>query len=541
MHKLKFRLTAISDLLFARLSGERNTVSTYDFIPGTTVLGIFACKYINYKIDIGIAANTDETFKRIFLDGNVKFSNCYVIGKDSNSENEMLPLPKALNHHKRNTDKYYNYINDEIYDEITTGKIDKSDLKSASGYGYIHGKNIYNKNVQTGLNFHHKRNKDTGSSEKGMIFNYEYIKPGTVFHGEMIGNKADLEDLKKLIADNEIVRAGRSKSAQYGEVLFYWGGDISEIEVITKDNGTYAITLISDLIIYNKNGMPSTDYHDLEEYLKKASGSDELKISKMFLYQDYFENFVAHWKLKKPMETCFAKGSCFIMEGIDEAKLNEWETNGIGERTGEGFGRIKVNYPDSSITEFTNTTGNNGIISKPSGEIPIELLKILELILKKEQRKAAAKLGVADGNRISGWSTSFPGKLWGMYQEAELDREKNISENPPNYESVKDLFINSMVELPDRTKSNLFEYYIDNFNIYEKLTGFNRNNISFDLIKIKNVLKVDNNELSFEDDEILFKEYLKSFLTTARRKAKSEKQKSPKSAKREESEVILNG
>lgn len=511
MHKLKFRITAKSDLLFARLSGERNTVSTYDYIPGTTILGIFAGKYIS-KYNLGNSANTDENFRKIFLDGVIKFSNCYIIGK--NTEYEMYPLPKALNHHKRKSDKFFNYLNDKSSDCIKEENKNISDFKSATGYGIIIEKNIYTKNVSKGLNFHHKRDKSTGSTEKGMIFNYEYIKPGTVFHGELTGSKEYLETLKETIIENEILRAGRSKSAQYGEIILKWNGDISEVIYNEKKTGntvSRATTLISDLIIYNEYGMPSTDYGDLEKYLKKASGSGDLKVRKMYLYQDNFENYVSHWKLKKPLEACFAKGSCFIIEGIDENKLNEWETNGIGERTGEGFGSIKVDYPDYSIDELTNKTYLNDEVVKPDNDIPNELLKIINSILKKEQRKAAMKLGAADGSLISGWSTSFPGKLWGIFQEK-------------NY--IKKDFIDELEILPDIAKSKLNECYIGNLSIKEKLNSFKREYIVFDLDKkLYNILNKQDINIQLESDEILFKEYLKAFLVTARRKVKEVKKK----------------
>ncbi|MBI5207063.1 MAG: hypothetical protein HY934_04650 [Candidatus Firestonebacteria bacterium] len=106
------------------------------------------------------------------------------------------------------------------------------------------------------------------------------------------------------------------------------------------------MTLISDAIIYNKQGFSTTKETDLIDELKITLG-DNIKINKAFIKTGETENFVSIWKLRRPSETCFQMGSCFLINGLissDKAKLLELEKNGIGERRGEGFGRIIFNF-----------------------------------------------------------------------------------------------------------------------------------------------------------------------------------------------------
>lgn len=504
MSRLRYRVTAVSDVLLAQSSGERNTVSTYDYIPGTTMLGIFAAKYIKKEKlntdDIG-AANDNDKFRSIFLDGKVKFTNCYLVGKGAAKQEKCFqPIPRALSHEKRNTDSYLN--------QLAAGE--QPGHKLADGYGdlIIQDHKLVIGKVEKSLNFHHERDPETGSSKKGMIFNYEAIKSGTVFEGELIGESDSLDTLKGLITESETLYAGRSKSAQYGAIKIQFlndnknevSGSVTS-ENMTELDGEVAITLLSDLIIYSEYGSSTSDYNELEEYLKAKIGAN-LTIEKLYLSQVGFENYVGHWKLKKPLDTCFAKGSCFVIKGANTAKLRELEVDGIGERTGEGFGQFRFDFPGTQdIEPITNVTSIKKDVNNPAGDVPEEVMQIANKIIRNEAIKKATKEGADKGIKVKGWSTSFPGKLWNIFLENNKDRTRFVAE---------------LKNLPDKARNKLMDSYIDNSSIMSILETDRKYSEEFsgfgDMKEKPTVI--------YSNKKELYEAFLKAFLTSARRKAK---------------------
>ena len=113
MYRLKYRIKTISPVLISSMGGDMNMVSTKDYIPGTTILGIFAARYVKEKNKLNNNVHEDETFYNWFLNGKLKFSNAYLTIYNEETEIELLPTPLSIQKEKADETNILNLIMNE--------------------------------------------------------------------------------------------------------------------------------------------------------------------------------------------------------------------------------------------------------------------------------------------------------------------------------------------------------------------------------------------------------------------------------------------
>ena len=102
------------------------------------------------------------------------------------------------------------------------------------------------------------------------------------------------------------------------------------------------VTLLSDVILYNENGMLTTDIKVLKKYLEEIAGVDNFKIEKPYLQFDTIGGFNVTWGARKPIFNVLGKGSTFLISSEKEFDINLFSNQFVGERVSEGYGEIKV-------------------------------------------------------------------------------------------------------------------------------------------------------------------------------------------------------
>lgn len=186
------------------------------------------------------------------------------------------------------------------------------------------------------MNFHHERDRETGRSKEGIIFNYESINQGQSFGAFIYGEGKDHDEFIKIFSDGTYY-LGRSRNNQYGKVYIKFNADLKELsQPEDLKPGELSLTLLSDTIIYNDYGFPATDIISPERVIG-------CPIKKSFIRTSDIECFISRWRLKTPSEVSFSAGSTFLIDVPDEKtlkKLLQLQVKGIGERTEEGFGRF---------------------------------------------------------------------------------------------------------------------------------------------------------------------------------------------------------
>lgn len=399
MHKIRYQVKILSPVLFSTQSGDMNMTATLDYIPGSAILGVLAGRYIQIK-NLK-EAHKDDEFYNWFLSLGIIFSNAYPC-KDSK---KYLPVPFSIQIKKNDEWKNGRKTTDLLRNHLDP----KEQMETINGYCNIVDDTIQKFSPSKSLNFHHARpDRIKGHSTEGLIFNYESIDPGQLFEGEIIGDETVLKKFVELIGNEFPIKLGRSRTAQYGQAeLKILSEQPEKIEIEDKLENEIYLTFLSPTILYNENGFPSTSLKSLARYLSEALGirQDQIMIEKSFKKPVEIENFIAVWKLKKPSEVAFEAGSCFLIQ-IDgwndsiKSKLIELQKDGIGERRGEGFGRIALNrwHKENS---YTVKKSDKTEIEKPGGSIPKRTAEIFKEVIKENWRKVIERKALDEYKEFS--------------------------------------------------------------------------------------------------------------------------------------------
>ncbi len=420
MYRLKYRIKTISPVLISSMGGDMNMVSTKDYIPGTTILGIFAARYVKEKNKLNNNVHEDETFYNWFLNGKLKFSNAYLTIYNEETEIELLPTPLSIQKEKADETNILNLIMNETEKPTTP----------VSRYSYISSSDILTTSPERIINFHHSRNRLKGHSEEGDIFNYESLIEGQVFSGFVSGKEGDLKHFKNTFGHKVFAHVGRSKNIQYGraeiELL-----DIDDFKADEIEDNELIITFISPAILLNKFGYPEISIKTLKKYLASFLNlnEDDFDVEQSFAKSETVENFISVWRLKKPLDKAFSAGSTFkinFKNGLSnklKEKLKALQVEGIGERRNEGFGQIKINW--GLEERFNRKELKKPEINKPEGELPTIVKEIFTEIVKSNikaavEKEALYKAEEFNKNRLS---NSFLGRLELILKASSSDKD----------------------------------------------------------------------------------------------------------------------
>lgn len=338
MHILPFQIQTNSPVIFARQQGEQNTVATQNYIPAPAIRGMLANRLIHIQ-HLGLSAHQDHLFYASFLD-----STCTVI---SNARFEgTIPSPRSLQVKKGSEDNHlYDVLEQPLADEngpLITKAIDSWLTLDENG-------SYQEKSIRKTFYFHTSRKEDRKAARNsdGTIFYYESIDPGQTFSGAIISSHPCLKSLKKVLGKSFPATIGRSRSAQYGSVNFSFGSiepyhELEPGKPITKE--AYLVAT-SPIILYNNYGFADPSAQQLEQALMKRLGEkSKVSVSKLRLGSTMVENYMGTWRSKVPSEQAIEEGSVIkiTFEGDLAMELGSLEHQGIGERTHEGYGQLKI-------------------------------------------------------------------------------------------------------------------------------------------------------------------------------------------------------
>lgn len=388
MFIIRYRITTLSPALFVMNVGDTNMVATRDYIPGSVILGLFAGEFIREK-SLDNRAHENHDFYQWFLRGDVRFTNAFIVSQDERGQfQKYFPVPLSIQHEKSNEKA----LSDLFFPDEDTVK----QPVYKAGFSRTEGDGLYRQPVKKSLNFHHQRNPETGTVKKGLIFNYESMDAHQTFEGNILGSCEGLQAILALFPNAQTAYIGRSRNAQYGKIRFEFVSQapedfIPETDGFTSktlekaiENEEVSLTLLSNTIMYNDNGLSTTEVTEIEKLLTKELDA-KVAVKKAFIKTDEVENFVSVWRLRKPSEVCFKAGSCFLLGGISPEhtkKLLELQRNGIGERRGEGFGRIVFGCQNSARNTFTMEETDKKRLEKPSYVVPHQTKEIIQTIVR---------------------------------------------------------------------------------------------------------------------------------------------------------------
>ncbi|SHF45064.1 CRISPR-associated protein Csx10 [Caldanaerobius fijiensis DSM 17918] len=431
MYKIQYDIQIQSPVILSEGYPERNLTETLDYIPGSTVLGVLAAVYkYQKKLD---NPHLDDTFYRWFIKGDLIFENAYIavcVNTISKKYERTWPIPLYIQQNKKG-DKYYNVFLLEPEEQT----------EPISGY-FSNTKNSRIVNVKRRINVHNERDEFLGHSVDGKIFNYEYIEPGQKFIGEIYGDKKDLEQLRELVGEERNIRIGKSKNVEYGSALLTF----HEIEEYKKDelfqsehleDNKVVLTFTSPCILLNGNGYPDISIHSLKRYLDEVFGEKTYDIKNYVAKSMEIENYYSAWQAKKPLDKAYAAGSSFVIEFMKDAMEFEEELQrvllyGIGERTNEGFGRVKLDYVFEEKYSFVKGEKDNDYVVRPNGRIPQLVVDIIKYNVREELKKKVEITAIQEAKVFERESGKVPansllGRLELMARDCDKDEYiKNV-------------------------------------------------------------------------------------------------------------------
>ena len=334
MNALTFQIRTLEPLLVTQLgTGEENSATAFDFIPGSVVRGAVISLYLQQH-PVSDAAQ-DPVCRGLFFDGNVRYLNAYPVNRLGE---RTLPKPLSWRVSKDERDS----PSATIYDFAIEWNGDVEGPVSPSGtFCWQDDDRVEFIKPARHVGVHNaSENRNVKRKGESTVFRYEAIATGEKFGAVILSDsKDDLETLHSLL--NEVkVDLGGSRSAGYGRVCF------EDVQVITNwqeyetndepDEAILVLTLLSDAILRNRHGQPTTD-------LDEALGCRHLRA---YQRTRVVGGFNRKWGLPLVQTPALQAGSVFVYpaSSIDEEMLERLVKEGIGERRAEGFGRIAVNW-----------------------------------------------------------------------------------------------------------------------------------------------------------------------------------------------------
>ena len=472
--RIKITIKLKSPVLITDVPGEQNMVETKLYLTGSSIMGIFADKYISEKK--GVA---DDYFYNSFLRGGLTFTDAFkAIAADKNSLIPSYVLPLSIQ--KKKHDESGKCVEYFLLDENKQDKNEenngmKNKYQPVNGFGIINDGIVKTVNVESGISFHSSINNGKQDND---IFNYEWISPFQTFVSSIIGSESNLKTFLSFLKESYqttsdyegslVLNAyiGRSRTAEYGNIEMKIS-DITDIDIkdipdiLNNDDdldNLCIMTLLSDAIIYNEYGFSSTDVNDLAKCI--GLGQPD-KILKSAIRKNSVENFVGKWSARKPMENVIKAGSCFLIERSSlPENYKDFEIYGIGERTNEGFGRVafNLNVKQNLIKKEYEKDVSTDIRKIPPTNLAKKIIerRISTFIKDQIAIDAIKKANESDSRNITG---SLASKLRNF---AKAIQEINDFKN----------FANKINNLRKHAKDKLLDASVDNISMLDFLNEF---------------------------------------------------------------------
>jgi CRISPR-associated protein Csx10 len=374
-HVLSYTLALLAPVISAERTGKPQ--ATEDYIFGSAILGAFAARYIEKAGLKHEDAYKDANFRRIFLDGGVKFTAAMPCADGLT----YYPAPAVLR-----TDKLRSRLFDEsltVYDDSRDGGDAPPICRRLGGFVLTNADGTVQTFSPAKTAFpHHARPADRGiahaTEEAGGFYMYEALSAGQTFAGSAVGSAEDLRALADLFADSDVLRIGRSRTAQYGKVKIAPADAAAPCNALTLRTGdVFRLVAVTPIILEDEKGLNKTDIR-----LVCDSLGPDCKLVRSVCSETLVSGYYGKWLLPRRQERALAEGSTMVFKYDGAGRALDLAF--IGRRTGEGFGQIRLEAVPNP-TAFSLAAGS-GDASKRSAAVSPEVKAL-----------RAEKSAVADG------------------------------------------------------------------------------------------------------------------------------------------------
>ncbi len=306
-------------------SAQGNQAVTQDYIAGSKVLGLLANKM------------GEKNYRDLMEKEGFQVSNAYIMSEDRRCIPARISLQKIK-------DQSYKEDGTITLKDAVCGTVRTKEQMTAAGADYMDSENRICE-VTTEISYHHQRPKNkaigkaTGLDDGSGFYQLCAICADQTFGGYIYADKESAEKILDTLAERKEIRMGYGKSSEFGAIEL----NITNVrtpEVHSKRVNDAVITLASDVILYNENGMLTTDTETLKEYLEDMVNAADLEIRRPFLRYETIGGYNTTWKCRKPIFYALGKGSVFVLHSDQGFDLDLLNRQFIGERVAEGYGEL---------------------------------------------------------------------------------------------------------------------------------------------------------------------------------------------------------
>ena len=343
MKALPFTITLHEPVLVARLGGDPNSAVSHPYIPGSTIRGAIAARYLKGSSIGDLAA--DKVGRRLLLDGTTRFLNGYPL--DSAGE-RTLPVPLSLVKEKRSEPPTWAY--DLSTDDGEAGLDEPKPL--GASFCRLTGNCIELYSPLFHFSVHTQRDRQMGraTEQSGAIFRYEALESAQQFGAIILLDvPEDLQLIGPLLSGDMLL--GGSRSAGYGRVSV----DVGEPSDTWLEAGgapreipaqqSFRITLLSDAIVRDGHGQWTTALS--EKDVGSWLGVERVKVREVFTSSGVAGGFNRKWGMPLPQVPNVRAGSVFVLQCDEPIRLDATGsllTRGVGDRRTEGYGRVALDW-----------------------------------------------------------------------------------------------------------------------------------------------------------------------------------------------------
>jgi CRISPR-associated protein Csx10 len=366
--------TVVDEICIAERHGAGNEYLSLDHIPGTVWWGAIAS-----LTGIKRGETPPEQFRRVFYSNEVIFTNLYPVERAVRAHpvplsartqksapgfryNDMEPLFRDFAQDSQIQMRYPDGVKDWLLSGIPPQY--QPDSEPMSGWYAGDPPDCKSVSVKMVLRGHNDRAWRSGTTREGRLFARQNIARGQKFQGALRaltqeGEQA-LTQLVKNCLDNGSceIPIGRQPGCLWieledrGGTPPYW--QQHDLQIDGEDSSILTVTLLSDALLLDHwlRPLPLLSAEDVASALNLNSNSVEL------LYHFSALREVSGWNSahSRPRETelAVAAGSafCYLVNwppkmSVDKRRscLSAWQQRGVGLRTAEGFGEIRINDP----------------------------------------------------------------------------------------------------------------------------------------------------------------------------------------------------
>lgn len=326
-YTIKLHFQNISDLVISSVGGD----GTLEYIPGSTILGYFANRYIQKKKMDKQKAYKDKNFNGLFISGEVIFSNAYI---SDHASNNYIPCPRTIVKQK-DGEKIYNKASDNIEEQV----------RNMDGVYISFQPNgiCYKQQIEKAVYFHHQRPKDRSighaTEKEGVFFQYESIKEGQYFVSTITATGANLKKLIEIIPNNKTISVGKSRSSQYGNLCITQIKIANDSATTLKNNQEYVLVLTSPMINTNENNDYTTTPQQIKTELEPIIGKFEITDTYLKFAEASVYNAVS--KTSSVRYNTLDSSTAIKIKMLQDKTINT-DTLWAGLMNNMGFGQIKI-------------------------------------------------------------------------------------------------------------------------------------------------------------------------------------------------------